>query len=151
MTREHPEGDQADDGLADLTATLARIAEASGGTLRAYPRPGRAVRRVVLRDLGDDQGSQFEVAQLEEDGTLRVIGHDRGKTVGDFFGEHITSYEWVYVVRPDHVGALMTLLDAQAGDDVLTALAAYYARSSGRISALLRSQEVEAEFDTWHS
>ncbi len=156
MTSQHPEGDrangsQADASEDDLAATLAKIAEETGGTFRAYPGPGRAVRRVVLRDLRDDRGSQYEVAQVEDDGTLRVTGHDRGQAVSDFFGDDITSYEWVYVVRPDRVGALLTLLKAQDGDDLLTALAAYYERAGGRIRALLKHPDVAAEFDTWHS
>jgi hypothetical protein len=34
-----------------------------------YPTPGRAVRRVILRDSSDDRGTRFEAAQNEEEGT----------------------------------------------------------------------------------
>jgi hypothetical protein len=34
---------------------------------------------------------------------------------------------------------------------VLDALAGYYQQHGGRISPLLRSPEIAAEFDTWHS
>jgi hypothetical protein len=137
--------DQNDEELADL-------ASATGGTLHIYPRPGQAVRRVILRNLRTDGGAQFEAAQLEDDGTLRITGHDTGQSVSDFFGDDITSYEWVYVVPPDRVQALLAALSASdAETDVLTALAAYHEQHGGRISAVLKNPPVSAAFDTWHS
>jgi hypothetical protein len=62
----------------ELDRTMAAIAAQTGAVLHTYPRPGRAVRRVVLRDIRDDRGTQFEAAQMEDDGTLRVVGHDTG-------------------------------------------------------------------------
>jgi hypothetical protein len=69
-----------------LDQAMAAIAEQTGATLHIYPRPGHAVRRLVLRDTHDDQGTQFEAAQTEDDGILRVAGHDTGPRVSDFFG-----------------------------------------------------------------
>jgi hypothetical protein len=108
-------------------------------------------RRIVLRDLTTDGGTQFETAQLEEDGTLRITGHDTGRTVSEFFGADITSYEWAYVVPPDRIGALSRALGAGENDDILTALAAYHEQQGGRISGLLRNPPVSASFDTWPS
>jgi hypothetical protein len=62
----------------ELDQTMAAIAAQTGAVLHTYPRPGRAVRRVVLRDIRGDRGTQFEAAQMEDDGTLRVVGHDTG-------------------------------------------------------------------------
>lgn len=135
----------------NLDQTMAAIAEQTGATLHTYPRPGHAVRRVVLRDTRDGRGTQFEAAQMEDDGTLRVIGHDTGAGVSDVFGTAITSYEWVYVVPSGRVNALVQALGAEPGDDVLDALASYYQRHGGRISHLLRSPEIAAEFDNWPS
>jgi hypothetical protein len=109
------------------------------------------VRRVVLRDIRDDRGTQFEAAQMEDDGTLRVAGHDTGPGVSGVFGAAITSYEWVYAVPSDRIGALARALGAEHGDDVLDALAGYYQQHGGRISGLLRSAEIAAEFDNWPS
>jgi len=135
----------------ELDQTMAAIAAQTGAVLHAYPRPGRAVRRVVLRDTRDDRGTQFEAAQMEDDGTLRVAGHDTGPGVSDVFGAAITSYEWVYVVPSGRIGALAQALAAEPGDDVLDALARYYQQHSGRISGLLRSAKIAAEFDNWPS
>lgn len=134
-----------------LDQTMAAIAEQTGATLHTYPRPGHAVRRIVLQDSHDDRGTQFEVAQIEDDGTLRVVGHDTGPRVSDFFGPAITSYEWVYVVDPGGVTALAQALGAGQADDVLDALACYYQQHGGRISGLLRSPKIAAQFDNWHS
>jgi hypothetical protein len=56
----------------ELDQTVAAIAAQTGAVLHTYPRPGRAVRRVVLRDIRGERGTQFEAAQMEDDGTLRV-------------------------------------------------------------------------------
>ena len=110
------------------------------------------MRRIILRELRTDGGSQFEAAQLEDDGTLRITGHDTGQTVSDFFGEDITSYEWAYVVPPDRIQALRHALGGSSdSEDILTALAAYHERQGGRISGLLRNPPVCAAFENWHS
>jgi hypothetical protein len=126
--------------------TMAEIARQAGGTLHVHPRPGRAVRNVVLRDIRSDHGAQFEAAQLEDDGTLRITGHDHGAGVSEFFGDQITSYEWVYVVAPERIGNLVRLLGGQDGADVLAVLAAYHERRDGLISDMLRRPEVPSDF-----
>lgn len=139
------------DGVGRIDAVLEEVAAQTGGVLHRAPRPGRAVRRLVLRDTSDDQGSQREVAVLEADGTLRILGHDQGPRVSDFFGPEITSYEWVYVVPPSRVGSLLRVMGGDGDDDVLALLAGCYEHSQGRISTLLRHPEVAAEFSNWHS
>lgn len=134
-----------------LGQIMAAIAQEAGTTVHAYPRPGRTVRRVVLLDTRDDQGTRFEAAQIEDNGTLRVVGRDTGSRVSDFFGTAITSYEWVYVVPSGRLQALARALGAAQGEDVLDALTRYYREHDGRISELLRSPEIAASFDNWHS
>jgi hypothetical protein len=134
-----------------LDQIMAQIARKTGAIMHAYPRPGRAVRRVILRDIRDGGGTRLETAQIEDDGTLRVIGHDTGPRVSEFFGTAITSYEWVFIVAPDRVDALLRLLGGAEGGDVLDALAAYYQQHGGQLSELLRGPEVAAYFDNWHS
>jgi hypothetical protein len=136
---------------ARLDETMAQIANQTGATLHVYHYPGRAVRRVVLRDARDERGAQFEAAQLDDDGTLRVTGHHTGPGVSEFFGNAITSYDWAYVIAADRVGALFTLLGGQTGDDVLDLLASYHDQHGGQINDLLRGPQVAAKFDNWHS
>jgi hypothetical protein len=57
----------------------------------------------------------------------------------------------VYVVPSGRVRALAGALGAEPGQDVLEALARYYHQHGGRISELLRSPEIAAEFDNWPS
>jgi hypothetical protein len=134
-----------------LDQVMTQIARQTGATARAYPRPGRAVRRVILRDIRDGVGTRLETAQIEDDGTLRIKGHDTGPRVTEFFGTAITSYEWVYVVAPPKVDALLRLLGGAQGDDALDALATYYEQHGGQLSELLRGPEIAAYFDNWHS
>ena len=135
----------------ELDQTMAAIAAQTGAVLHTYPWPRRAVRRVVLRDIRRERGTQFEAAQMEDDGTLPVVGHDTGPGVSAVFGAAISSYEWVYVVPPSRIGALARALGAEHHDDVLDALASYHQQHDGRISPLLRSAEIAAEFDNWPS
>jgi hypothetical protein len=65
---------------------MTQIAHQAGATLHVYHHPGRAARHVDLCDTHNDRGTQFEAAQLEDDGTLRVTGHHIGPGVSEFFG-----------------------------------------------------------------
>ena len=131
---------------ARLDETMAQIAGQTGARLHVYHHPGRAARRVVLRDARNDRGTQFEAAQLDDDGTLRVTGHHTGPGVSEFFGDAITSYDWAYVITPDRVGTLFTLLHGHAGDDVLDLLATYHDQNGGQMNDLLRGSQVAAAF-----
>ena len=102
-----------------LDETMRQIAEQTGATLHTYQHPGPAARRVILRDTRNERGTQFEAAQIDDDGTLRVTGHHTGPGVSEFFGAAITSYDWAYVIAPDRVTTLLSLLGGHAGDDVL--------------------------------
>jgi hypothetical protein len=139
------------DARAQLSETMAQIAGQSGATLHVYHHPGRAARRVVLRDTRDDRGTQFEAAQFDDYGTLRVTGHHTGPGVSEFFGDAITSYDWAYVIAPDRVGSLCTVLGGQAGDDVLELLGTYHDQHGGQMNDLLRGAPVAATFSNWHS
>jgi hypothetical protein len=45
----------------------------------------------VLVDQVDEWGTMSQVAILEDDGMVRVQGHDRGARVSQYFGRGITS------------------------------------------------------------
>jgi hypothetical protein len=134
-----------------LDETMTQIADQTGATLHIHQHPGRATRRVVLRDARNDRGTQFEAAQIEDDGTLRVTGHHTGPGVSEFFGAAITSYDWAYVIAPDRTATLLTLLGGHTGDDVLDLLATYHHQHGGQINDLLRGPQVAATFSNWHS
>ena len=139
------------DGADRVEAALGEAVAEVGGTVRREPGVGREVRRVVLRDVRDDLGSQSEVAVVEDDGTLRVLGHDQGARVSVFFGPGITSYEWAYVVPAGRVPNLVEALGGGSDDDVLDLLAGHYQRTGGRIGDVLRQPAVAAEFGNWQS
>jgi hypothetical protein len=138
-------------GYERLDQVMGQIARESAAQLHVYPRAGHPVRRVVLQDSRDERGTMFTSAQLETDGTLRITGADTGSRVSEFFGDAITSYDWVYVVASDRVGALCSALGGHAGDDVLSILAAYYEQGHGRLHEVLTGPQVAASFSNWHS
>lgn len=137
--------------MGELDQALAAIARHTGATLRIYPRPGRAARRIVLRNDRGDRGTRYEDAALDHDGTLRISGHDQGPRVSESWGDAITSHEWVYVVACDRVPALLRLLGGRDGDDVLAVLGSYHQGASGQISDLMSHPDVTAHFSNWHS
>ena len=140
------------DARRRLDETMRQIAEQTGATLHIYQHPGPAARRVILRDTRNERGTQFEAAQIDDDdGTLRVTGHHTGPGVSEFFGDAITSYDWAYVIAPDRVGTLFTLLGGRAGGDVLDLLATYHDQHGGQMNDLLRGPQVAATFSNWHS
>jgi hypothetical protein len=139
------------DARRRLDETMRQIAAQTGATLHIYQHPGPAARCVVLRDTRNERGTQFEAAQIDDDGTLRVTGHHTGPGVSEFFGAAITSYDWAYVIAPDRVGTLLTLLGGHAGDDVLDRLAAYHDQHGGQVNDLLRGPQVAPDFSNWHS
>ena len=139
------------DARRRLDETMRQIADQIGATLHIYQHPGLVARRVILRDTRNERGTQFEAAQIDDDGTLRVTGHHTGPGVSEFFGAAITSYDWAYVVAPERVGTLLTLLGGHAGDDVLDRLAAYHDQHGGQVNDLLRGPKVAADFSNWHS
>ena len=135
----------------ELDQAMAAIARQTGATPHTWPRPGRAARRIILRDERDDRGTRRLDAALEHDGTLRITGHDQGPRVSDFWGEAITSCEWVYVIAADRIPALLTLLGGHDGDDVLALLAAYHQRAGEQLTHLMTHPDVAASFSNWHS
>jgi hypothetical protein len=88
---------------------------------------------------------------LDDDGTPRVTGHYTGPGVSGFFGDAITAYDWAYVIAPERVGTLFTLLGGHDGDDVLDLLATYHDQHGGQMNDLLRGSQVAATFSNWHS
>jgi hypothetical protein len=143
-----PEGKDARD---PMDAIMAEVAQETGGTGHAYPRPGRAVRRVVLRDSHSDRGYRFEAAQVEDDGTLRITGLDRGPGSASCSvtrSRPTNGSTW----SPRTGSAPCSGSSAgQDGDEVLAVLAAYHRRASGRLSGILQNPEVAAAFTNCRS
>ena len=80
-----------------------------------------------------------------------TAGHHTGPGVSEFFGDGITSYDWAYMIAPDRVVTLLTLLGGHTSDDVLDLLATYHHQRGGQVNDLLRRSEVAATFSNWHS
>jgi len=135
----------------ELDHLLADIAHQAGAKMLVYPRPGPAARRIILENDRDDRGTRYQEAALGEDGTLTITGRDQGPVVSEFFGADITCYEWVYVVAPARVPALVQILAGHDGDDVVALLAAYHQQRQGQISDLMKHPDVTADFSNRHS
>jgi hypothetical protein len=100
------------DGVMEDLAADTRAA------VRRHPRPGLAVRQVVLREHRDGGGTQLAVAVLEADGTLRITGHDQDPRVSAAFGPGSRPMNGTTSSRRP-ARNLVEALGGQAGDDVL--------------------------------
>jgi hypothetical protein len=134
-----------------IEETLRQVAEAVGATVHRYPSPRNPVRRRTLREYVRDEDTQFEEAVLDADGTVYVIGRDSGPQVSAVFGEAVSTYEWVYVISPEHVPDLRQVAGATADQDVLEVVAQLYRRAGGRLYHPLTDPPVSAAFDNWRS
>jgi hypothetical protein len=121
---------------------------AVGATSHLYPRPGDAVRRVVVRNPLDHAATQD---QDETDGTLRINGADTGPGASGVPGEASIAFDWVYVIAPDKVPGLVAALGGTAGDDVLALVAELDRRERGTVHTLLTRAAARATFSNWHS
>jgi len=101
---------------------------------------------VTLRDLQDEEGSRHLCARLQNDGTLRIEGHDLGPGVARFFGAGMTEYEWVWLIKPPDVQTLSLALADE--NDILTTLKK---RFSGDAAASLQTflDENEVPYEAW--
>jgi hypothetical protein len=89
-------------------------------------------------------GSRHLVASLSADGTLTIEGHDLGHDVEQTFGDGNREYEWVWTIRSENIPHLVSALDA--GDDVLTALAARFSNdAAAELKTFLDEQEIPHE------
>ena len=58
-----------------LDQIMAQIARQTGATVRAYPQPGHAVRRVILRDIRDGGGTRLaSIHRLNSGDRFQVVG-----------------------------------------------------------------------------
>ena len=80
------------------------------------------LKRVVLRDERDQNGSRYLSASFSDQGDLVFAGQDLGKAVEEFFGE--SEYEWFWTVRMAALPALAAALAATLSkpDDLLLAV-----------------------------
>jgi hypothetical protein len=134
-----------------IEEALRQVGESVGATVHRYPTPRNIVRGRTLRHVVHGEDSQFEGVVLTADGTVFVVGEDRGPRVTEIFGEGITSYEWVYVISPERVPDLRQVAGVAPDADVLEAVARLYERVGGRLYEPLTSPPVSATFDNWHS
>ncbi len=102
-------------------------------------------RLVTLRDIHNHLGSRHLVASLSADGTLTIEGQDFGLGVEQIFGDGNREYEWVWTVRSENIPHLVSALDA--GDDVLTALAARFSNdAAAELKSFLDKREIPYEY-----
>ena len=92
---------------------------------------------VVLRNEREGRDSRYLEAYLDDQGSLRIDGHDLGPatTVVSPDGE----YEWGRIVRAEHLPELLQLLGGKAGDDILELLERRWSGPrSGELEQVLR-------------
>jgi hypothetical protein len=126
------------------------IAEAAGGTVTRFDSRRSHERVVVLQDETTQGGTKHLSISMDSSGTFRWRGHDSGDDVTQFWGSHISDYEWVYALPPDHVHKLVAALHGHSDDDVLDLVRSRFEVGID-IPEILKGESVKAEFSNWHS
>jgi hypothetical protein len=88
------------------------------------------LRRVVLRDTRDGQGTRHLGARCNEDGGITIEGQDLGSGV-EALGSGFSEYEWVWTIAADQVPMAVAILGGNTADDPLRVLANWSAVNDG--------------------
>ena len=71
------------------------------------------MKRVVLRDVHDEDGVRHLEARLTDAGDLVIEGQDLGDGVERFYGAGIREYEWAWTIRRTHLDLLARALQTE--------------------------------------
>jgi hypothetical protein len=106
------------------------------------------MRSVTLRDERDGADRRHLSARLGDAGDLLIEGQDLGPATGAVSDDG--EYEWVRTVAAADVPALLRLLGAPPGADVLDVLEARFTGPAAcELERLLRSGAVPSRLWTW--
>lgn len=119
-------------------------------TSAARPAPDRrpVSRSVRLRDERTETDRQVLDASIDEDGALRIDGHDLGPGTRAIRAEG--EYEWRWTIASSHIPLVRAVVGCAPGEDLLGALAERYrGERSHELERLLRESEIPREFWSW--
>ena len=101
-------------------------------------------RTVTLRDEKDGQDSRHLCAWLDDRGNLHIDGQDLGPATAIVSDDG--EYEWFETIQAEHLPRLLSLLGADAGDDILDVLEQKWSgRRSYELERLLRESNFPLE------
>lgn len=105
-------------------------------------------RTVTLEDRNDDRGLHQRSVTVDDDGTLRIEGHDLGAGVEGFWGQGLTEYEFIRTVNPSQTERLRAVLGIPVGEDLLAAVQQRFGRPGGarELERLLEDNDIASEF-----
>jgi len=107
-----------------------------------------ARRKVNLRSDQDGPDSRYLDARLDDEGNLHIDGQDLGP--GTAMVSDDGEYEYFKVVEAAHVPALLAVLGAEPGADILDELEAHWTgRASYDLERRLSESAISVELSTW--
>jgi ADP-ribosylglycohydrolase len=114
-----------------------------------YVAPGPTkTRRVCLRVEHNSEGSRYLDAYLDNEGALRLDGHDLGP--GTALISSDGEYEYFKKIAATDIPALLELLKAPAGADILDVLEVNWSGSeSYELERLVGESGIPVEFTSW--
>lgn len=112
------------------------------------PSPVAEGRKVTLREERDDWGYRWLGASVDEEGKLRINGHDLGPGTAMVSGDG--EYEWFETIAAADVPKVVALLDGEPGADVLDVLEAHWTGArSYELEKRLRESGIRRDISTW--
>ena len=103
---------------------------------------------VVLRDQRDADGSRRLGVEVRQDGRIVIEGQDLGPGVERIWGDGNDEYEWVWVIEPDAVPAMVAALGGVTGDDPARLLKVWY-DEHGDMDPGIRLREAGVPVEFW--
>jgi hypothetical protein len=105
-------------------------------------------RRVPLRHERNGRDRRFLDASITEAGDLLIEGQDLGPSTSVVSSDG--EYEWRRTIKAEHLPALLELLDAPPGADVLQVLASHWrGAASYELEKRIRESDIPSELSTW--
>jgi hypothetical protein len=132
------------DGPRNGTASLSRVIS----TQRIACRMASRKPRVQLRHEVSGRDRRFLTASITDAGDLLIEGQDLGPSTS--FVSSDGEYEWWRTIKAEHLPALLQLLDAPPGSDVLQVLASHWTGpASHELEKRIRDSGIPSELSTW--
>jgi hypothetical protein len=105
-------------------------------------------RNVQLRHEVNGRDSRFLSASITEAGDLVIAGQDLGPSTSIVSSDG--EYEWWRTIKAEHFPALLQLLNAPPGSDVLQVLASHWTGpASHELERCIRESDIPSEVSAW--
>ncbi len=100
----------------------------------------------MLRDEVSSTDRRHLSASIQDDGALRIVGHDLGDGVEQALGSGIREYEWITEVAASDIPRLIDALGGTPGSELLEVIRTRCLDDATRLEAAIRKVGIQPKF-----